>query len=489
MQKIYVGNQVKYLDQAFLEKSGMTSHELMEKASFEFVTWFLNENFPKDFQILIVVGPGNNGGDGFAIARLLAGYNYSIQVVEMFDSNKTLSPDATRNKELLPLWIPCFTWDQFDSNSADILVDCFLGVGLEGPLRDEAVTKIIWINQFKGKIISVDLPSGIPAEGGGLVASVHADVTVTFQFPKLSLFAPEYAKFSGNLVVLTIGITDSDSEELLTSRYYLQAQDLKPLHRIYNRFSFKGDFGKVLLIGGSYGKMGAVQLSCNSALRTGSGLVTCLVDDFGIPIIQTAIPEVMCIPLEKIDLSGFDSIGIGPGWGTSSRKELFIHVLENYNKPIVIDADGINLLAENPELIRLIPKNSILTPHIGEFQRLAGPSKDYFERIEKAKSFAVENELLVVLKGANTLIALPDGCQIFNSSGTQYMGTGGSGDVLTGMITAYLGMGYTPENAALCGVFHHGLAGELAGKSKRRGLIASDIIGAIPATYLELGIS
>jgi NAD(P)H-hydrate epimerase len=489
MQKIYSGSQVKYLDQTFLEKSGMTSHELMEKAAIEFVTWFLDENFPKDIQILIVAGPGNNGGDGFAIARLLAEDNYSIKVVEMFDSNQKLSPDGSQNKELLPLRIPCFTWNAFDVNSADILIDCYLGVGLKGPLRDEAVAKIAWINQFKGKIISVDLPSGLPSEEGEFVAAVHSDVTVTFQFPKLSLFAPEYAMFSGALVVLPIGITVMDSEQLLTNRYYLQAQDLKPLHRIYNRFSFKGDFGKILIVGGSYGKMGAVQLSCKSALRAGAGLVTCLVDEIGIPILQTAIPEVMCIPLEKVDLSGFDSIGIGPGWGISNRKKVFIHILENFNKPIVIDADGINLLAENPELIRLIPKNSILTPHIGEFQRLVGPSKDYFDRIEKAKSFSVENELLIVLKGANSLIALPDGRQIFNSSGTQYMGTAGSGDVLTGMIAAYLGMGYTPENATLCGIFHHGLAGELAGKSKRRGLIASDIIEAIPATYLELGIS
>jgi hydroxyethylthiazole kinase-like uncharacterized protein yjeF len=407
----------------------------------------------------------------------------------MFDSNQKLSPDVSRNKELLPLSIPCVIWDQFNFDSVDVLIDCFLGVGLKGALRDEAVAKISWINQFKGKIISVDLPSGIPAEEDEFVAAVYSDVTVSFQFPKLSLFAPEYAKFSGALVVLPIGITVADSEQLLTNRFYLQAQDIKALHRTYNRFSFKGDFGKILLVGGSYGKMGAVQLSCKSALRTGAGLVTCLIDELGIPILQTSIPEVMCVPSNKVDLSGFDTIGIGPGWGVSQRKDLFTYLLENFKKPIVIDADGINLLAENPELIRLIPKNSILTPHIGEFNRLVGPSIEYFDRIEKAKIFAIENELLIVLKGPNTLIALPDGRQIFNSSGTQYMGTGGSGDVLTGMITGYLGMGYSPENAALCGVFHHGLAGEMAGRSKRRGLIASDIIEAIPQTYLELDIS
>lgn len=489
MQKIYSGNQVKHLDQAFLEKSGMTSHELMEKAADEFVSWFLNQNFSEDSQLLIVVGPGNNGGDGFAIARLLAEKNFSIEVVEMFDSDQNLSPDGNQNKELLPLRIPCFTWSQYVIKPIDILIDCYLGVGLKGPLRDDAVTKINWINRFKGRIVSVDLPSGMPAEEGELITAVHADVTVTFQFPKLSLFAPEYAEFTGALVVLPIGITDVESKELLTDRYFLQAQDLKPLHRRYNRFSYKGDFGKVLLVGGSYGKMGAIQLSSKSALRTGAGLVTCLIDQLGIPILQASIPEVMCNPIDKVDLSRFDTIGIGPGWGVSQRKELFTYLLENFKKPIVIDADGINLLAEHPELIRSIPKNSILTPHLGEFKRLVGPSKDYFDRIEKAKIFAIENELLIVLKGPNTLIALPDGRQIFNSSGTQYMGTGGSGDVLTGMITAYLGMGYSPENAALCGVFHHGLAGEIAGRSKRRGLIASDIIEAIPQTYLELDIS
>ena len=488
MQRIYSGKQVKILDQEFLASSGISSHELMELAAKKFESWFLSQKFSKKSKILIVVGPGNNGGDGYAIARLLVQEAYQISLVEMFDSANILTPDAQLNKNLLPEQISIVNWRTASLNSADLLIDCFLGVGLEGILRKDAVEKITWINQFKGEVISVDLPSGLPSSEGEVVTAVKASITVTFQFPKLALFVPEWAGFTGDFVVLPLGINHSERMELNSNQFFLQSEDIKPLHLHFNRFSFKGDFGKILLVGSSPGKVGAVVLACKSALRTGAGLVSALVDDSAIPILQTSIPEAMCVIPGLVDFSGFDAIGIGPGWGLSNRLDLFVQLLKSVQKPIVLDADALNLLGNHPELISLIPKNSILTPHIGEFRRLVGPTSGFYERIETAKNFAVENELIIILKGPNTLIALPDGRQVFNSTGTQFMATGGSGDVLTGMITAYLGMGYSSENAALCGVYHHGLAGELAGKVKRRGLIASDIIEAIPKTYEELSI-
>jgi len=488
MQRIYLGDQVKDLDNNFLKKSGLLSYDLMEIAAEKFVTWFLAEKNYQSDSILVLVGLGNNGGDGYAIARLLALNGYQITLVEMFDSTFGLTADAKRNKELIPSAISIFNWNQFEFGSFKIVIDCFLGVGLKGILRNDAIAKIEWINQFQGKIISVDLPSGLPAELGEFVLAVKASVTVTFQFPKLSLFAPEYAEYTGVLVVLPIGLEDFVDDNLPTDKFYLLRKDIKPLHRVFNRFSFKGDFGKVLLVGGSKGKFGATQLACKSALRTGAGLVSCLIDDFAFPIFQTSIPEVMCGTISDLEIAGFDAIGIGPGWGTSNRKGLFLKILKDSKKPMVLDADALNLLAIHPDLIGMLPENSILTPHIGEFSRLVGPSKNYFERIESAKNFAVKHKLILVLKGPNSLIALPDGRQIFNSSGTPNMATGGSGDVFTGLITSFLGMGYSPENAAMCGVYHHGLAGELAGKVKRRGLIASDIVEAIPETYQLLSI-
>ncbi|MEP0713345.1 MAG: NAD(P)H-hydrate dehydratase, partial [Algoriphagus sp.] len=332
-------------------------------------------------------------------------------------------------------------------------------------------------------------PSGLPSDDIVSATAVKADFTVSFEFPKISLILPENAEYVGELIVLKIGILDEAYRSLDSQLYFLEAQDIPQLHKTFNRFSHKGDLGKVLLIGGSMGKMGALVLTSKSALRTGSGLVTCHLDIKERFIVQTNLPEAMVIWGFLNDPEQYDAVGIGPGWGKKDREDFLRKFLEAYKKPIVVDADALNLLANSPDLLSLLPKNSILTPHIGEFTRLAGKAHDHLERLEMAKKFAVENELILVLKGANTVISLPDGRQVVNSSGTKYMASGGSGDVLTGMITSFLGMGYSPENAALCGVFHHGLAGEIASKSKRRAMIASDIIDAIAETYIQLNIS
>jgi ADP-dependent NAD(P)H-hydrate dehydratase / NAD(P)H-hydrate epimerase len=207
-------------------------------------------------------------------------------------------------------------------------------------------------------------------------------------------------------------------------------------------------------------------------------------------ILQSTAPEVMVAGKEEIEsLENFDAIGIGPGWGQQVDLAFYGNLLKTYHKPMVIDADGINLLATDPDLIPLIPKGSILTPHIKEFQRLIGSvSANHLERLQMSKDFAVQYGLYLVLKGAYTTISCPDGKQFFNSSGNQYMATAGSGDVLTGIITSFLGQGYSSLNASICGVFHHGLAGELASLENKRGTIASDIVKSIPKTYTELDI-
>jgi NAD(P)H-hydrate epimerase len=299
---------------------------------------------------------------------------------------------------------------------------------------------------------------------------------------------PENANLVGDLVVGDIQIDPELYNEFEGEMYFLQESDVPALHKKFTRFSHKGDFGKILLVGGSLGKMGAMVLASKSALRTGAGLVTCHVEESEHHILQTSVPEVMCnwglIP----NAGYYDAIGIGPGWGLDHRRNLMELLLKDFHKPIVVDADGINLLAKHPEMIEKLPKGSILTPHVGEFGRLIGEFGSHIERVQKAKEFATKHQLILVLKGANTVISFPDGRQVVNSSGSPYMATAGSGDTLTGMITAYLGMGYSSDSAALCGVYHHGLAGEIAGAKKRRGTIASDIIEAIPETYLKLNV-
>ncbi len=489
MQKILSGSQVKELDALHLELSGQNSHEMMERASLAFVDWFLAQDFSADRIIQIAVGGGNNGGDGLAIARLLTDQSYNVSIIQCFESIDSLSADAHLNFNKLPDSVQIFDFENWEFSAHGILIDSFLGVGLKGELRPNAIRIIQKLNEFQGTVISVDIPSGLPSDEILTEIAVRADFTVSFEFPKLSLLLPEHAEFVGELFVAKIGLLPNAYIDFNPNLFYLEEHDIAPLHKVFNRFSYKGDMGKVLLVGGSPGKMGALILCAKSSLRTGSGLVTCHLEDSEHYIIQTAVPEAMAswglIPNPEF----YDAVGIGPGWGTENRSRLFKQFLQDFKKPIVIDADALNLLARNPDLLPFIPKNSVLTPHIGEFTRLVGKANNHLDRLELAKRFAIDNELILVLKGANTVISLPDGRQVVNSSGNKYMATGGSGDVLTGMITSYLGMGYSPDNAALCGVYHHGLAGEIASKTKRRSMIASDIIEAIPATYLQLNIS
>ncbi|MDR7130356.1 NAD(P)H-hydrate epimerase [Algoriphagus sp. 4150] len=489
MQKILSGAQIKELDSQHVKLAGQSSHELMEAAALAFVKWFLNQGFSTDSVIQIAVGKGNNGGDGLAIARLLYGHSFSVSILKCFESVDEMSSDAALNFKGLPESIRIIEFEDWDFSQKGVLIDAFLGVGLHGPLRPDAVKIIQKLNEYRGTVISVDVPSGLPADDITKEPAVKADFTISFEFPKLSLLLPEHAESVGELVVLKIGVLDQAYDKLDTSLFFLEAQDIAPLHRVFSRFSYKGDMGKVLLIGGSPGKMGALILCARSALRTGSGLVTCHMEDSERFIIQTAVPEAMAswglIPNPEF----YDAVGIGPGWGTENRVSLFRQFLQDFKKPIVVDADGLNLLARNPDLVSLLPKKTILTPHIGEFTRLVGAAENHLERLEMAKRFAIEHEVILVLKGANTVVSLPDGRQVVNSSGNKYMATGGSGDVLTGMITAYLGMGYSSENATLCGVYHHGLAGEIASGSKRRSMIAGDIIEAISETYIQLNIS
>lgn len=488
MLKIFEDNQVKLLDTHHLRLSGCDSIDLMEHASEKFVEWFLEQGFEKSLTVVVCCGAGNNGGDGFAIARLLSSH-YSIKVILCFESHANLSLDTRRNLERLPSDIALLNWDDFPKEMSGILIDAFLGIGLKGELRAFARTVIDQINFFDGVKISVDVPSGLVSRSICKGGVVRADFTCTFAFPKLSLLLPEHAEFVGDLKLLDIGILDEASEAIDAKRYYIQKDDISPLHQRFHRFSHKGDFGKVMLIGGSPGKMGALVLACKAALRTGSGLVTGLLDKKERVILQVGVPEAMAVWGASPDFMSFDAIGIGPGWGLYDRIALFQKVLEDYQRPLVIDADGLNLLAVHRELISHLPSFSILTPHLGEFDRLIScKCLDHIVRLKLASEFAQQHQVILVLKGAHTVINLPDGRQLFNSTGTQFMATGGSGDVLTGMIVSFLGMGCTPENAAILGVYHHGLAGELAGSKLRRSLIASDIVSEISASYFQLGI-
>ncbi len=489
MPKILPGHQVKDLDAAHISRKGISGWELMERAALAFVDWWKSHGFTADLPVFVFCGAGNNGGDGFAIARLLHKSGFGVTVFRCFPESAGLSPDASVNFRLLPEGIEVKMWDEFDPHASGVVIDAFLGVGFKGSLRPEAAAVIRAINRFPGNVISVDIPSGLPSDDLLTGPCVGADFTVTFAFPKLSLLFPEHGPFTGELVLADIGIDEEDYRDFDSSCFFVEEKDLVGLHRRFHRFSHKGDFGKILLFAGSRGKMGAAVLAAKAALRTGSGLVTALIPEEERQILQTTIPEAMCRFSLSGDLSGFDAIGVGPGIGLEGNAERLEHLFKTYSRPIVLDADAITLLAQNPELISLVPKGSILTPHLAEFDRIMGKTENHRERLAKASGFCQKWGLNLLVKGANSVICLADGRQLFNSTGTQDMATAGSGDVLAGMLTSFLGQGYSPEQAMVCGVYQHGLAGEIAGKAKRRGTIASDILEAIPETFVRLDIS
>lgn len=489
MLKILSGNQVKALDAAHVKLKGISSLNLMDCAAAGFIDWWKSLDFEKNRPTYMFCGAGNNGGDGFAIARILHQSGFAVQVYKCFADPAQLSPDALINFNLLSEEIEIKSWQEFDFEYQGVLIDCFLGVGFQGELRKEAQQIIDKINSFQGMVISVDIPSGLPADDMLKGPCVKADYTVTFAFPKLSLLFPDHGQYTGELVLVDIGIGDEEYLPFESPYFFLRKKDMAGFHRKYSRFSHKGDFGKVLIIAGSIGQMGAAILSSKSALRTGSGLVKVLIPESERHILQIAVPEVMCQFELPVDFSEFDAIGLGPGIGFEKKAELLKSLFESYMKPMVLDADGITLLGEHPELLSLLPKGSILTPHLKEFDRVLGKTDNHKERLQKAADFCKKWNLNLLIKGANSVICLADGRQIFNSSGTSYMATAGSGDVLTGMITSFLGQGYSPEEAIICGVYQHGLAGEIAGMAKRRGTIASDIIDAIPETFVRLDIS
>lgn len=486
MRKILAGSQINALDQRFIQAKGITSVELMEEAACAFVDWLMEQSDLRNRPVFIFAGKGNNGGDGIAIARLLHTIGFSVTLIATA-SIEDSSIDNQLNRERLPDSLQVVSSDSFDWEIPvdAVVIDALLGVGLSYPLEGRLLEIVRRINEISAIKIAVDIPSGLPADTVVAGEAVRADYTVSFQFPKLSLLFPDHAAYVGRLSIVDIGISVDFQNHLEGSKFLLEQGDIPALHLKKNDFIHKGDMGKVMLIGGSKGKVGAILLASQAALRTGSGLVYANIPADERLTCQVAFPEIMYSTELVEDL---DAIGVGPGWGTTLHPEELSQLFQKYAFPMVLDADAINLIAKYPKLLHEIPANSIITPHLKEFERLVGPCDNHSIRLKKALELATTYQIIVVLKGAYTCISTPDGNQYFNTTGNKYMATAGSGDVLTGIITSFLGQGYAPVQAALVGVFHHGLAGDIAAKSKNRGLIASDIIRSIPQTFIELDI-
>jgi NAD(P)H-hydrate epimerase len=444
---------------------------------------------------MVFCGPGNNGGDGLALARQLKNYSdrFSVRVFLFADLAKLsgsvlLNYERLINDQGIDL---CFIRSEEDLptlDNAQLLVDALFGSGLNRPLEGVAAMIVDLINQSDLPVLSVDVPSGLMGENNSNIQKhsvVHADVTITFQFPKLSFLFPENESYVGNWLIKDIGLHPEIIKSTDSPFCLMEDADVIPLMIQRSKFSHKGSCGHALLISGSYGKMGAAVLASKACLRSGTGLLTAHVPHTGYSIVQISVPEAMT-SIDDSDLmftgvnsvESFSAIGIGPGIGKKVNTQKGLkNLLSQTHSPMVLDADALNILSDNKDWLHLMPEGSILTPHPKEFERLVGKSENSFERMNKALRLAKKHHLVVVVKGAHTMIVNSKGEICFNTTGNPGMATAGSGDVLTGIILGLLAQGYSSDSAARIGVYVHGLAGDIA--FARRGaeaLIASDII-------------
>lgn len=488
LPKIINSEQTKLADQFTIENEPIASIDLMERASEAFVEAILPK-IDQNQSIDVVCGIGNNGGDGLAVTRILQLKGFQARAILIKPAKAKLSQDSQINfKRLQNVQVISEQNPNGLFEDTDVIIDAIFGSGLNRPVKGFFSEIIGQINQSKATIISIDIPSGmfgdeLSAENSSIIC---ADFVVSFQRPKLSFFLPESDQFIKEWETVDIGLGE-DFIQNLDSNYFIIDDSVKHLLKNRKRFSHKGTYGHSLIIAGSYGKMGAAVLSTKACLRSGAGLVTAYIPKCGYEIMQTAVPEAMCLTDQEThiitntpDLRNYQSIGIGPGIGTQEQtKHFLIELLDKTKQPLVLDADALNVIAEE-KLYEFLPKNSILTPHPGEFERLVGKWNNSMERIELQLEFSKKYNCYVVLKDAHTTISTPEGKVYFNTSGNPGMATGGSGDVLTGIITGLLAQNYSSLEAALIGVYYHGVAGDKAAAIRgQKALIASDIIKSL----------
>lgn len=498
--KIFGCREIREIDAYTIQNEPVSSVDLMERAAGRVFSWIVSK-YSRSDTFMIFAGPGNNGGDGLALSRMLHINDYNAEVFVLpenhrsteFEVNYARLIDVNGKISLIndPADIPFI-------DSSYIVVDAIFGSGLNRPVSGIAAEVIHNINSSGATTISVDIPSGLFCADNtenDFNSIIKADYTLTFQFPKLSFMFAGNNEFAGEWHILDIGLHRDAINKTDSDFHFVSGSDAAGLLKKRRKFDHKGVFGHGLLIAGSYGKTGAAVLSARAALKTGIGLLSCLVPECGYIILQTSVAEAMVLagPSDKIissipDIDSYDAIAAGPGLGTHRRTvDAFRKLVEICNLPLVIDADGINILASDSSLLSKLPQLTVLTPHPGEFDRLAGRSENEYLRLKKQMALSMKFNIIIVLKGAHTSISLPSGKVYFNSTGNPGMATAGSGDVLTGMILSFLSQGYNQVDAALLAVYLHGLSGDIAAsETSQESLIASDIINNTGKAFIRL---
>jgi hydroxyethylthiazole kinase-like uncharacterized protein yjeF len=484
---IFSATDIRAWDEYTILHEPIASIDLMERASLACYQWLLKyRNTEAGF--VIFCGKGNNGGDGLAIARLLAASDHTVTVyilefghkgtddfqtnlARLHGSNATIK--FISSEEGIPVLM-----------AGDIVIDALLGSGLNRPLEGLTASVVKHINQSSLEVVAIDIPSGLMVDsssaGNTVITATH---TLSFQCYKPAFLVAENAPFIGDLYILDIGLHPAFPDKHPPAYRWIDKSLVQSIIKPRKPFSHKGSYGHAAIVAGSQGMMGAATLSAKACLRSGAGKLTMHIPAVGYTIMQIAVPEAMTYTAGKeyvelaVDMDKYDVIGVGPGLGQyATHKPLLESIFQQCRHALVLDADALNVLAQHQQLLEQLPPDTILTPHPKEFERLFGKAANDFERIQLALKKAAAFKIVIVLKGRYTLVATPEGLAYFNSTGNPGMATGGSGDVLTGIITGLAAQGYTAAQSAIAGVYLHGLAGDLAvSYSSQESLIASDI--------------
>jgi len=488
--RVLSSSQIREADAYTIKHEPVKSIDLMERASIacvQNILWIYNtcESFT------IFCGIGNNGGDGLVIARLLHAKGKKVQVILVHFSPTQSFDNKINEARLVKNTININhinNSEDFPEINGNIIIDALVGTGLTRPLSGLLLDAVNNINASEKQCVAIDVPSGMYCEDDNIDVfdkTVKADLTLSFEAPKLNFFFPDMFQFVGNWKILDIKLDKEFLKGIESNYNFVDRELISTIYKTRNVFAHKGTYGHALLYVGAHGKMGAAILATKACMKSGAGLVTALSPDSGYEILQTSVPEVMVITKnddnktsEELDLSKYSAVGLGPGIGTKSNTITFVKsIVSNASTPLVIDADGINVISKNPSLLSELPNGSILTPHVKEFERLFGNFNSSHARLQAQIQASIKYSINIVLKGKYSSVTTPEGQTYFNNTGNPGMATAGSGDVLTGIVTGLLSQGYSPEHSCILGCYLHGLSGDIGARElSEESLIASDII-------------
>ncbi|WP_315392885.1 NAD(P)H-hydrate dehydratase [Prevotella denticola] len=499
--KIFTSAQIHELDRYTIEHEPIKSVDLMERAA-KAITRAVAEEWTTHTPVVVFAGPGNNGGDALAVARLLTNEGYKVRTY-LFNITNHLSDDCVTNRQRLldGRHAKDFTeitakFDPPELTADTLVIDGLFGSGLNKPLAGGFASLVKYINQSPAKVVSIDVPSGLMSEDNTYNVRaniIHATLTLTLHEKKLAFLFGDAQQFIGRLKVLDIRLSQEYIQKTEAQYYVLEESDVRSrlLHR--DDFAHKGNMGNALIVAGSYGMSGAAILATRACMRSGAGKITVHTPKKNYGVMQISVPEAVLHMdheetafTEAVDTDGFDALGIGPGLGCQETTAIaMIAQIRRAQCPIVADADALNILASHRAWMQQLPKGIIMTPHPKELDRLTGsPANADFERLHRTRELAQSLQAYIILKGHNSALCLPDGQVVFNPTGNSGMATAGSGDVLTGIITALLARGYHQHNACIVGMYLHGLAGDIAVKTLgKESLTASDIIDYLPHAF------